>query len=184
MIKRLLITASLVACVGIIATMMINAQIQPPIINLKKQEPMKTSEVMPTQPDKPVNLTDEEWKKKLTPEQYRIARKSGTEYPNGAVYKQFKKQGDGVYYCIGCDAELFSSQEKFDSRSGWPSFYSPSNMKNVKTIADPDGRRVEVKCAVCDAHLGHVFQGEGFQTPTDKRYCINGTVLTFVPEKK
>ena len=112
-----------------------------------------------------------------------MARKAGTERPNGQLYKQFKKQGDGSYYCVGCDAELFSSKERFDSRSGWPSFYGPSNTKNVKSKVDEDGYRVEVLCNVCDSHLGHVFKGEGFDTPTDLRYCINGTVLKFVADK-
>lgn len=158
-----------------IATFMIN--------NAQSQNPMPTAEKTPEQPQKPVKKTDAEWKKQLTPEQYRIARKAGTERPNGDVYKQFKKQGAGTYYCVGCDAELFSSTVKFDSRCGWPSFYDPSKAKNVKAIIDPDGSRTEVRCAVCDAHLGHIFTGEGFNTPTDKRYCINGTVLKFVPSK-
>ncbi|MGJ8676028.1 MAG: peptide-methionine (R)-S-oxide reductase MsrB [Akkermansiaceae bacterium] len=159
---------------GLMATLILQAQ---------TQKPMKTSEETPAQPEKTIELTDAEWKAKLTPEQYRIARQGGTEYPNGPVYQQFKKQGAGTYYCAGCDAELFSSKVKFDSHCGWPSFYDPSKAKNVKSLTDADGRRTEVKCAVCDAHLGHVFVGEGFKTPTDKRYCINGTVLKFVPDQ-
>ena len=149
----------------------------------EEQKPMPTSDTPPPQPTKPVKKTDAEWKKLLTPEQYQIARKAGTERPGGEVYKQFKKQGAGTYYCVGCNAELFSSKEKFDARCGWPSFYDPSKAKNVKTVPDVDGLRTEVICSVCDAHLGHVFVGEGFNTPTDKRYCINGTVLKFVPAK-
>lgn len=128
-------------------------------------------------------LTDEEWKKRLTPEQYHILRKAGTERSNGQVYKEFKAQGGGSYYCAGCNTELFSSKEKFDSHCGWPSFYDPSKAKNVKTKVDNSGfmARTEVLCAVCDGHLGHVFLGEGFATPTDKRFCINGTSLKFVP---
>ena len=105
------------------------------------------------------------------------------ERANGKVYDEFKKQGAGTYYCAGCDAELFTSDEKFDSRCGWPSFYDPSKAKNVKYNTDfhLGYARTEVRCAVCDGHLGHVFEGEGFDTPTDKRYCINGTVLKFVP---
>ena len=139
-------------------------------------------------PVKTVKKTDEEWRKILTPEQYRILRKAGTEMANGEVYREFKKQGGGTYYCAGCDTELFTSKEKFDSHCGWPSFYDPSKAKNVTTSTDHllGYPRTEVKCAVCDGHLGHVFTGEGFETPTDKRYCINGTVLKFVPaeEKK
>lgn len=133
-----------------------------------------------------VHKTEEEWKKILTPEQYRILRKAGTERPNGEVYREFKKQGAGTYFCAGCDAELFSSKEKFDSRCGWPSFFDPSMAKNVKTSVDYllGYPRTEVLCAVCGGHLGHVFTGEGFDTPTDKRYCINGTILKFVPAEK
>ena len=132
---------------------------------------------------KPVRKTSEEWRKVLTPEQYRILREAGTEPPNGKVYQEFKHHGAGTYFCAGCDTELFSSKEKFDSRCGWPSFYDPSKSKNVTTAVDwhLGYPRTEVKCAKCDGHLGHVFTGEGFDTPTDKRYCINGTVLKFVP---
>jgi len=154
------------------------------VLNAQTQQPMTTSDQAPSQPEKPVKKSDAEWKKLLTPEQYRIARQSGTEAPNGKIYKQFKKQGAGSYYCAGCNAKLFSSKEKFDSRCGWPSFYDPAKATNVKQISDPDGRRIEVRCATCDAHLGHVFKGEGYNTPTDQRYCINGTVLKFVPDKK
>ena len=141
---------------------------------------MQTAAQAPAQPRKPVKKTNDEWKKELTPEQYAVLRESGTERPFGEIYKEFKEQGEGTYYCAGCDAELFSSKEKFDSRCGWPSFYDPSNAKNVKSIMDPDGVRVEVRCAVCDGHLGHVFTGEGFNTPTDQRYCINGIALKYV----
>lgn len=132
-----------------------------------------------------VKMSEEKWKEKLTPEQYRILRKAGTERPFGEVYSKFKKQGSGTYVCAGCDSELFSSNEKFDSKCGWPSFYDPSNAKNVKTSVDYllGYPRTEVLCSVCDGHLGHVFTGEGFDTPTDKRYCINGTVLKFIPNK-
>ena len=137
----------------------------------------------PEQPKEEVVRTEEEWKKILTPEQYRILRQEGTERANGKVYDEFKKQGAGTYYCAGCDAELFTSNEKFDSRCGWPSFYDPAKAKNVKYKTDfhLGYARTEVRCKVCDGHLGHVFEGEGFDTPTDKRYCINGTVLKFVP---
>lgn len=152
------------------------------LIQAQPQQPMATADKTPEQPQKPVTKTDAEWRKLLTPEQYRIARQAGTERPNGEIYKEFKEQGAGTYYCVGCNAELFSSKVKFDSHCGWPSFYDPSKAKNVKSVIDPDGFRVEVRCAVCDAHLGHVFTGEGFNTPTDKRYCINGTILKFVPD--
>jgi len=144
---------------------------------------MEISKEKPEEPAKVIKKTEEEWKKLLTPEQYRVARQGGTERPNGDVYKQFKKQGGGTYYCVCCGAELFTSKEKFDARCGWPAFYDASKHKNIKTVVDLSQgmKRVEVKCAKCDAHLGHVFEGEGFNTPTDKRYCINGVTLRFVP---
>lgn len=133
-------------------------------------------------PEKVVK-TEAEWRAQLTPAQYRVLREAGTERAFGEAYEEFKKQGGGTYYCAGCGAELFSSKEKFDSHCGWPSFYDPANAKNVKTKEDyAFGMvRTEVLCAVCDGHLGHVFTGEGFDTPTDKRYCINGVSLKFVP---
>lgn len=145
---------------------------------------MKETNTQPKQPTAVVKKTDAEWKKLLTAEQYRIARKAGTEAPHGAVYKQWKKQAAGTYYCVACNAELFHSSTKFDVRCGWPAFYDGSKHENIKTKEDLSGgrKRVEVLCAKCDAHLGHVFEGEGFNTPTDKRYCINGIVLTFVPD--
>lgn len=147
---------------------------------------METRNEAPAEPTAKVEKTDEQWKKELTPEQYRILREAGTEPANGSVYKEFKKQGEGAYHCAGCGALLFSSKEKFDSGCGWPSFYDPAKAQNVKTKRDLSHGmvRVEVVCAKCDGHLGHVFEGEGFNTPTDKRYCINGVGLVFVPAKK
>lgn len=143
-------------------------------------------EILPEAPEEPtekVELSDEAWRVRLTPEQYRILRQAGTERPNGQVYKEFKAQGEGTYHCAGCNARLFSSNEKFDSGCGWPSFYDPADAQNVVRKIDLTlgMRRIEVVCAVCDGHLGHVFEGEGFDTPTDKRYCINGVGLKFVP---
>lgn len=147
------------------------------------QSVMATSETKPEEPTGKVEKTDEEWKKLLTPDQYRILRKAGTEAPHGKVYKEFKEQGVGSYHCAGCGAMLFSSKEKFDSGCGWPSFYDPAKAENVKTKVDNSlgATRVEVVCSKCEGHLGHVFEGEGFETPTDKRYCINGVGLRFVP---
>lgn len=146
---------------------------------------IEVMEKAPEQPTEFVKKTDEEWKKELTPEQYRILREAGTERADGQVYEEFKNQGGGTYYCAGCNAELFTSTEKFDSHCGWPSFYDPSKAKNVKYNVDYHlgYARTEVVCKRCEGHLGHVFEGEKFDTPTDKRYCINGTVLKFVPAK-
>jgi peptide-methionine (R)-S-oxide reductase len=154
------------------------------ILNKLDAKPVIKPQVVQNKPQS-VKKSPEEWKKALTAEQYRILREAGTEAPNGKAYQEFKHQGAGTYFCAGCDTELFSSKEKFDSRCGWPSFYDPSKAKNVTTSVDwhLGYPRTEVRCAVCDGHLGHVFTGEGFETPTDKRYCINGTVLKFVPAK-
>ena len=132
-----------------------------------------------------ITKSEEEWRKQLTPEQYQVLRQAGTERPNGPAYEEFKKQGAGKYVCGGCGAELFSSKEKFDSHCGWPSFYDPAHATNVSAREDRShgSVRTEVICAQCDGHLGHVFKGEGFPTPTDQRYCINGVSLKFIPNE-
>lgn len=156
--------------------------------NQQPQQAMTTSTQAPEQPKEIVNKTAEEWKKELTPEQYRVLRESGTERPHGEIYDTFKIQGGGTYYCVGCGAELFSSEHKFDAHCGWPAFYDASNNKNLLLIRDLSHGmlRTEVQCAKCKGHLGHLFSGEGFNTPKDQRYCINGVTLKFVPnaEKK
>ena len=153
-----------------------------PVAPMKTNESSATAPAASSAPAK-VEKTEEQWRKELTPEQYRVLREAGTERAFGATYDEFKKQGAGTYVCGGCGAELFSSKEKFDSHCGWPSFYDPANAKNVITREDNSlgGRRTEVLCARCNGHLGHVFTGEGFPTPTDKRFCINGVSLKFVP---
>jgi peptide-methionine (R)-S-oxide reductase len=144
---------------------------------------METPDAVPGEPSGKIVKSNEEWRKTLTPGQYHILRESGTERPNGEAYHEFNQQGEGDYQCAGCGALLFSSAQKFDSHCGWPSFYDPAKATNVTTKTDLSGGRIrtEVNCAVCDGHLGHVFEGEGFDTPTDKRYCINGVGLKFVP---
>lgn len=152
----------------------------------KKKTVMETRAEIPAEPAGKVVKTDEEWKKILTPEQYAILRKSDTERPNGEVYKEFKHQGKGTYHCAGCNALLFSSEQKFDSGCGWPSFYDPAKAENVilKKDTSMGTTRTEVVCAKCGGHLGHVFEGEGYKTPTDQRYCINGGGLVYVPAKE
>ncbi len=152
----------------------------------KTKELMEVRQEPGAAPASQIEKTDEEWKKELTPEQYKILREAGTEAAHGKVYKQFKEQGAGSYHCAGCNALLFSSKEKFDSGCGWPSFYDPAKAENVKLKTDISMgmARTEVVCAVCGGHLGHVFEGEGFDTPTDQRYCINGGGLVFVPDGK
>jgi peptide-methionine (R)-S-oxide reductase len=151
----------------------------------KKKSAMETHLDPPVEPTAQVVKTDSEWKKQLTAEQYRILRESGTERPNGTVYQEFKHQGKGSYHCAGCKALLFSSEHKFDSGCGWPSFYDPAKAENVilKKDSSLGVTRTEVVCAKCGGHLGHVFEGEGYKTPTDQRYCINGGGLVFVPAK-
>lgn len=152
----------------------------------EKKSVMEARPEMPTEPSGKVVRTDAEWKKLLKPAQFGILRQSATEPPNGEVYKEFKHQGKGTYHCAGCGALLFSSNEKFDSGCGWPSFYDPAKADNVVLRKDVSlgTVRVEVTCAKCGGHLGHVFEGEGFNTPTNKRYCINGGGLVFVPAKE
>lgn len=128
-----------------------------------------------------VRKTENEWRQQLTSQEYAVLRESATEPPGTGEYEHTKTVG--VYRCRACGAELFRSQTKFDSHCGWPSFYQPSETDNVRLLEDPSlGMvRTEVRCATCDSHLGHVFEGEGYSVPTDQRYCINSVALTLEP---
>lgn len=126
--------------------------------------------------------TDAEWKKILTPEQYEVLRGEGTELACSGPY--WNMHAKGVYFCAGCGLELFVSDTKFDSKTGWPSFYTPAYPENVATREDHSHGmdRVEVHCPRCGGHLGHVF--EDGPAPTGLRYCINSLSIVFVPDKK
>ena len=134
-----------------------------------------------TQPQ--VTKSDAEWREQLSADEYAVLRQAATERPFTGEYTDTKTEG--VYNCRACGAELFRSTEKFESHCGWPSFFDPSSSDAV--ILRPDHSmgttRTEVLCANCHSHLGHVFSGEGYPTPTDQRYCINSISLRLVPSE-
>lgn len=148
----------------------LGAQVQP-----ATQKSTPTSSVKPTK----VVKSEDEWKKLLTPEQYYITRQCGTEPPFKNAYYNFK--GKGMYKCVACKQTLFSSEAKYDSGSGWPSFFAPQDQKAIQTKVDKSHGmvRTEIKCSKCDAHLGHVFD-DGPDT-TGLRYCTNSASLIFEP---
>jgi peptide-methionine (R)-S-oxide reductase len=134
-----------------------------------------------TEPAPKVVKSDDEWRAQLTPAEYQVLRQAGTEQPFTGEYTDTKTRG--VYSCRACGAELFRSDTKFESHCGWPSFFTPLAADAVIERVDTSlgMRRVEVVCATCHSHLGHVFEGEGYQTPTDLRYCINSVSLRLEP---
>lgn len=129
-----------------------------------------------------MKMTDKQWRERLTPEQYRILREKGTEAP--FTGELLHNKDTGSYTCAACGSELFDSKTKFDSGSGWPSFYDVAGSDTVRLVEDAGHGmvRTEVQCARCGGHLGHLFD-DAPQTPTGQRFCINSASLDFKPEK-
>ncbi len=131
-----------------------------------------------------VTKSEQEWREQLTPQEFAVLREASTERPWTGEYVDTKTTG--VYRCRACGAELFRSDEKFESHCGWPSFWAPAESDNVRLLDDTSlgMTRTEVRCGSCDSHLGHVFVGEGYDTPTDARYCINSISLSLEPAQQ
>src|SRR4051812_46543920 len=167
--KKLISTAVLFLLVGLAAC-------QTPSTKQTAGNPTETKKPMETS----YNKTDEEWKKELTPEQYEILRKKGTERPGTGEYNDHHAKG--VYVCAGCGTEFFTSEQKFDSHCGWPSFDNNiAGGDRVKQIKDfSHGMiRTEIVCAACGGHLGHIF--DDGPTETGQRYCVNSLSIKFIP---
>ena len=143
-----------------------------------------SNDTVPSSTDKSyaVDKTEDEWRSELSSAEYHVLRQAGTEQPFSSSYETDPTVG--VYNCRACGTELFRSETKFDAHCGWPAFYSPLAEDRVEYIEDTSlfRTRTEVRCANCGSHLGHVFEGEGFDTPTDQRFCINGIALQLQPD--
>lgn len=143
--------------------------------------------VSDNQPQRPAAPTvvksEQQWKDELSPQEFEVLRRSGTERPFTGEY--WDTMTAGVYSCRACGQDLFTSNEKFSAHCGWPSFFAPLAEDRVRYIKDGTlgMERIEVRCAACESHLGHVFEGEGYQTPTDQRFCINSVCLTLKTEQ-
>lgn len=124
-----------------------------------------------------IQLDEAAWRERLSPEEYQVLRQAGTERPFSGEYEEVRPAG--TYACRACGAAVFRADEQFDAHCGWPSFWAPQDSDTVELLEDSSMGmvRTEVRCANCGSHLGHVFEGEGFATPTDQRYCINSLSL-------
>eukprot|EP00029_Vermamoeba_vermiformis_P000576 TRINITY_DN10714_c0_g1_i1.p1 TRINITY_DN10714_c0_g1~~TRINITY_DN10714_c0_g1_i1.p1 ORF type:complete len:135 (+),score=47.26 TRINITY_DN10714_c0_g1_i1:62-466(+) len=130
-----------------------------------------------------VNKTDDEWRMVLTKEQFRVLREKGTEAAGTGEYNKHK--AEGVYCCAACGTPLYKSDTKFDSGCGWPAFFQAIDGALITHEDTTFGmKRIEIMCKACGGHLGHVFKGEGFKTPTDERHCVNSVSLKFQPADK
>lgn len=148
---------------------------------VSQSTPRKDGARRPDGTEYEIRKPEEAWAAQLTPQEYHVLREAGTEAPFVGEYTDTKTEG--VYSCRACGAELFKSSSKFDSHCGWPSFFEPLAKDSVVYLKDASmGRtRTEVRCAACGGHLGHVFEGEGYDTPTDLRYCINSISIRMHP---
>lgn len=148
------------------------------------QDPtQQTGDEVTLQPISKIVKSDAEWRAQLNDLEYAVLRQAATERPFVGEYTDTTTEG--VYRCRACNTELFRSDEKFSSHCGWPSFFAPLAEDRVEYLRDesiPGRARIEVRCAACGSHLGHVFEGEGYDTPTDLRYCINSVCLTLEPK--
>lgn len=149
---------------------------------MKLRNPFERKPMKPTDRTYPIVKDDATWRAELTPGEFAVLREGGTERPYVGEYTDTTTEG--VYACRACGEELFRSDTKFESHCGWPSFYTPLAQERVEYITDVSMgmKRTEVRCGSCGSHLGHVFEGEGYDTPTDQRYCINSISLTLAPK--